>query len=367
MVYVVAQRLNAQDVPLDRSAFVLNQIISILISKELISDMMTLPQAVHSQERMKQTIGDIAQSSIMRLDAISMDKLWDLVTMVYKWQVTLGPDVLKITRRHVSELEDYISNGEVLLQLRRVQNIVDNFGVLLDGHELSRLKVDILDWLSESANNVKVSLLLKMGLQNVDGTFVTTDDALYRTRQYETILANLGQNIYNLAEAGDGSARSQRNKRENVTAPNNNNNNGSDDGGNEEVDLLVNQLAGGRRPRTNSTARYGENSPKRNMLKLNIGGGGDNSYYHGDEVDRNLNVFGTRRQIRRYFDDAGRAANDEASVDTMGKNRSYDDRRRSTIDWLADSNVNGDDTSASATITDLKEELLVLMAAADDA
>lgn len=342
---------------------VLNEIISILISKELISDLMTqMPQPVYSQDRIKQTIGDIAQSSIMRLDAISMDKLWDLVTMVYKWQVTLGADVLKITRRHVTELEDYISNGEVLLQLRRVQNIVDNFGVLLNRSELSRLKDEILDWLGESAsNNVKVSLLLKMGLQNVDGTFVAASEALYRSsRQYEMILSNLGQNIYNLTEIASSVTRSDkvnkwRDDNGNSGAQNLRSVKGKygRNGGHEEVNLLVNQLMGGeggaggrgiqqqQQPRTSST-KYGESLPKRNVLKLNIGNSSSNS---------------VRGQFKNVDDE-------QTAHEVVTKLQL--ERIRSTIDlMMADMNLNDmedDNVAGVKSATDLKEDLLVLIA-----
>lgn len=341
----------------------LNEIISILISKELISDLMTqMPQPVYSQNRMKQTIGDIAQSSIMRLDAISMDKLWDLVTMVYKWQVTLGADVLKITRRHVTELEDYISNGEVLLQLRRVQNIVDNFGVLLNRSELSRLKDEILDWLGESAsNNVKVSLLLKMGLQNVDGTFVAASEALYRSsRQYEMILSNLGQNIYNLTKIASSVTRSDkinkwRDDNGNSGAQNLRSVKGKygRNGGHEEVNLLVNQLMGGeggaggrgiqqqQQPRTSST-KYGESLPKRNVLKLNIGNSSSNS---------------VRGQFKNVDDE-------QTAHEVVTKLQL--ERIRSTIDlMMADMNLNDmedDNVAGVKSATDLKEDLLVLIA-----
>lgn len=341
----------------------LNEIISILISKELISDLMTqMPQPVYSQNRMKQTIGDIAQSSIMRLDAISMDKLWDLVTMVYKWQVTLGADVLKITRRHVTELEDYISNGEVLLQLRRVQNIVDNFGVLLNRSELSRLKDEILDWLGESAsNNVKVSLLLKMGLQNVDGTFVAASEALYRSsRQYEMILSNLGQNIYNLTKIASSVTRSDkinkwRDDNGNSGAQNLRSVKGKygRNGGHEEVNLLVNQLMGGeggaggrgiqqqQQPRTSST-KYGESLPKRNVLKLNIGNSSSNS---------------VRGQFKNVDDE-------QTAQEVVTKLQL--ERIRSTIDlMMAEMNLNDmedDNVAGVKSATDLKEDLLVLIA-----
>lgn len=72
---------------------VLEDIISDLVSKELLGDMLP-PQPNSSHEDIKNIIEDITQSSSMRLDSISMSKLWDLITMVFKWQMSVTDDVI---------------------------------------------------------------------------------------------------------------------------------------------------------------------------------------------------------------------------------------------------------------------------------
>lgn len=71
----------------------LEDIISDLVSKELMGDMMK-PGVLTSHEDIRNIIEDITQSSSMRLDTFSMGKLWDLITMVFKWQLTITDDVI---------------------------------------------------------------------------------------------------------------------------------------------------------------------------------------------------------------------------------------------------------------------------------
>lgn len=72
---------------------VLEEIISVLVSKQLMGDLMR-PQAAYSHESVREIIEDVTQSSIMRLDPVSMGKLWDLISMVFKWQMSMSDDVI---------------------------------------------------------------------------------------------------------------------------------------------------------------------------------------------------------------------------------------------------------------------------------
>ncbi|EFA09087.2 Protein OSCP1-like Protein [Tribolium castaneum] len=195
MVFVVAQRLQAQNVPLDRTNLVLDEIISVLISKQLMTELMK-PQATYGHEQVRDIIEDVTQSSMMRLDPTSMNKLWDLITMVFKWQVTISKEVIPVTLRHLYEIENYVTNPDTQLQLHKVQNLVDNFNKILSQKEKNELRDDIIYWLKDV--NVRVSLLLRMGLQNMEGIFITEN--LDPTA--EKMLGNLGENIYSVTNNG---------------------------------------------------------------------------------------------------------------------------------------------------------------------
>ncbi|XP_023310013.1 protein OSCP1-like [Anoplophora glabripennis] len=186
MIFVIAQRLQAQNIPHERATLVLEEIISVLISKPLIVDLMK-PQTTHDHNSVRAIIEDVTQSSAMRLDPISMGKLWDLITMVFKWQVSMSDNLIGITLRHLYEIESYIINPDTHQQLLRVQNLVENFNKILDQKEKTALHEDVLFWLKNY--NVRVSLLLRMGLQNMDGNFVVNNlDPIA-----EEMLRNLGK------------------------------------------------------------------------------------------------------------------------------------------------------------------------------
>lgn len=148
------------------------------------------PQEAYGHTLMKQLIEDIAQSSIMRLDPISMDRLWDLVTMVFKWQVTLSQDIIGITARHLYEIETFTTSEKTQLQIQKCQNIVDNFKINMCNEEKIELRECILDWLRDF--NVRISLLLRLGFQYQDGSFRTENF----NQNYIKMLDNLGENIY---------------------------------------------------------------------------------------------------------------------------------------------------------------------------
>ena len=83
MVYILAQRLQAQNVPLDKSKRVLQDVIRTMYNKMFIEELFR-PQDVYSMHSTRQIFDRLAHSSIMRLNESSMDKLFDLMTMGFK-------------------------------------------------------------------------------------------------------------------------------------------------------------------------------------------------------------------------------------------------------------------------------------------
>lgn len=219
---------------------VLDEIISVLVSPQLITEI-TKPQQAYTQDEVKNIIEDIAQCSAMRLDPCSMNKLWDLITMVFKWQITLCTDLVKLTQRHLYEIENYVTQPETQLQLHRVQNLIDNFAKTLSTNELNQLREDILDW--HKSFNVRVSLLLRLGLQSNDGTFIANNDPIC-----QEILRNLGENIYAVTENGK------------ILEKNDDNDNSKSES--QEMKLFVDEIRGDNRKNSST-----ENE---NILKLTI-------------------------------------------------------------------------------------------------
>ncbi|XP_050298774.1 uncharacterized protein LOC126737768 isoform X3 [Anthonomus grandis grandis] len=154
------------------------------------------PQPVSSEGEVREIIETIANSSAMKLDPVSMNKLWDLITMVFKWQLTISSAIIETTQRHLYELESYVASEGTQLQLHRVQNIMENFNKILTGDEKRAVHEDLVGWCQKF--NVRVSLLLRMGLQNDDGNFNINDlDPVA-----EKMLQNIGENIYHVTQNG---------------------------------------------------------------------------------------------------------------------------------------------------------------------
>ncbi|XP_030750961.1 protein OSCP1 [Sitophilus oryzae] len=195
MIFVIAQRLQAQNIAEDRSTLVLEDLIAGLTSNRLIKDLTKL-QTVYNHEAVREIIENIANSSSMKLDTISMNKLWDLITMVFKWQLTMTSEVINVTQRHLYEIETFVASEGTQLQLHRVQNILENFNKILSDNEKTGIYDDLINWCKPF--NVRVSLLLRMGLQDNDGQFVVNNlDPIA-----EKMLQNIGENIYQVTQNG---------------------------------------------------------------------------------------------------------------------------------------------------------------------
>lgn len=195
MIFVISQRLQAQNISEDRSTLVLEDLIAGLTSNRLITDIMR-PQTAYSHEAVREIIETIANSSSMKLDPVSMNKLWDLITMVFKWQMAMSSDVIEVSQRHLCELESFVASEGTQLQLHRVQNILENFRKILNKEEKIRLHEDLNSWCM--AFNVRVSLLLRMGLQDNDGHFIVNN----LEPVAEKMLQNIGENIYQVTQNG---------------------------------------------------------------------------------------------------------------------------------------------------------------------
>lgn len=91
--------------------------------------------------------------------------------------------------RHLYEIENYIIDPATHEQLQKVQNLIENFNKILTREEKISLYEKVSEWLKHY--NVRVSLLLRMGLQNMDGDFVMDN----LTSVAEELLRNIGKNI----------------------------------------------------------------------------------------------------------------------------------------------------------------------------
>lgn len=78
------------------------------------------PQQVYNKDALRSVFNDLAHSSIMRLNEESMGKLYDLMRMVFKYQVfaaTEPKDLILITLNHLDQMRNIISSQAVNKQV----------------------------------------------------------------------------------------------------------------------------------------------------------------------------------------------------------------------------------------------------------
>lgn len=102
MIYILEQRLQAQKVPSDKCKKVLNDVVCVMHDSRFVQELFR-PQAMYSMQAARPIFDRLAQASIMRLNQASMDRLFDLMTMVFKYEVmacTSPTDLVDITQNH---------------------------------------------------------------------------------------------------------------------------------------------------------------------------------------------------------------------------------------------------------------------------
>lgn len=168
---------------------VLTDLVTVLLHPNLLDELF-IPQPVATHAVIKQLLQDISATSIMKLDDYSMGKLWDLMTMILKWQLSVATNqnVFDISRRHLrcvaTLMPKYFSTSIFENVLKKFELLARNF----TNEDHNCLCNTLIIWFSEY--HTKISVLLRLGLQNKDGTF-----CLPRTINPK-LIKNLGENIY---------------------------------------------------------------------------------------------------------------------------------------------------------------------------
>uniref|UniRef100_A0A7N4NYY5 Organic solute carrier partner 1 n=1 Tax=Sarcophilus harrisii TaxID=9305 RepID=A0A7N4NYY5_SARHA len=156
MLYILDQRLRAQNVPTDKARKdewtevdrkrVMNDLISTMFNKKFLEELFK-PQELYSKKALRTVYDRLAHASIMRLNPASMDKLFDLMTMAFKYQVLLCPrpkDILLITFNHLDAIKNFVRDSP-----------------------------DIMNQVDETFRHIiEVSIFLKDKVQNSNGRFV---------------------------------------------------------------------------------------------------------------------------------------------------------------------------------------------------
>ena len=172
MMYILEQRLRAQAIPPDKSSKVLVDVVRTMYNKKFIRELFK-PQEMYKNDATRQIFDRLAHSSIMRLNESSMEKLYDLMTMGFKYQMLncVSP------RQLVTVSLNHMRNLQTIVQDREVKSMIDGaialvratYGSFTEG-DFFMLKQGLCRFFQ--GRRVKVSLFLQDGLQNMDGSMV---------------------------------------------------------------------------------------------------------------------------------------------------------------------------------------------------
>ncbi|XP_051027837.1 protein OSCP1 isoform X1 [Acomys russatus] len=183
MLYVLDQRLRAQNIPGDKARRdewtevdrkrVLNDIISTMFNRKFIEELFK-PQELYSKKALRTVYDRLAHASIMRLNQASMDKLYDLMIMAFKYQVLLCPrpkDVLLVTFNHLDSIKGFIQDSPTILHQvdETFRQLTETYGSLSAG-EFQLIRQTLLIFFQDL--HIRVSTFLKDKVQNSNGHFV---------------------------------------------------------------------------------------------------------------------------------------------------------------------------------------------------
>ncbi|KAL8619017.1 hypothetical protein ACOMHN_020715 [Nucella lapillus] len=173
MMYILDQRLRAQSIAQEKAQKVLNDIVATMFNKRFMEELFK-PQPLYSKKAMRTVFDRLAHASIMRLNAASMDKLYDLMTMAFKYQVSLclrPKDILLITLNHMDAMRTYVQgHSAVRQQVEGVYRLLfETYSSLPDG-EFQLIRQTLLCFFQDM--HIRVSIFLKEKVQNNNGRFV---------------------------------------------------------------------------------------------------------------------------------------------------------------------------------------------------
>ncbi|XP_075995586.1 protein OSCP1a [Genypterus blacodes] len=172
MIYILDQRLQATISAEQKSDTVLNDIIGAIFSKAFMDELLK-PQLLYSHNTLKVVLTRLAHASIMRLNSASMDRLYELMIMAFKYQIFLCPrpkDLLLITYNHIDAIRHFVKDIPVISNQvdEAHRKIIEAYSSLSEG-EFQLLRQTLLIFFQDT--HVRVSLLLNIKVQKPCGRF----------------------------------------------------------------------------------------------------------------------------------------------------------------------------------------------------
>ncbi|XP_046874887.1 protein OSCP1a isoform X2 [Hypomesus transpacificus] len=182
MLYILDQRLRAQNTSDDNThkgvwseddrKRVINDIISTMFNKGFMEELL-MPQEVYSHRALRTVLTRLAHASIMRLNPASMDRLYELMVMAFKYQILLCPrprDLLLISYNHMDALREFVKDTPIIAnQVDETHRKIIEVYTPLSESEFQLLRQTLLIFFQDM--HVRVSLFLNNKVQNPNGHF----------------------------------------------------------------------------------------------------------------------------------------------------------------------------------------------------
>lgn len=179
MLYILDQRLRAQSIPDEKARKVMHDIVGTMFNKRFMEELFK-PQDTYSKKAMRTVFDRLAHASIMRLNSASMDKLYDLMTMAFKYQVSLclrPSDVLLVTYNHMDAIRGFACDNPVISnQVENVYKLLYETYANLNAGQFQIIRQTLLSFFQDM--HIRVSIFLKDKVQNANGKFVITIDGV---------------------------------------------------------------------------------------------------------------------------------------------------------------------------------------------
>ena len=174
MIYILQQRLKAQNISNDKSSRVLADTVTALFEMSMVSKIFE-PCNMWQSAAFRELFHNVTHSSIMRLNDQSMDKLYDLMIMGLKVQVVTSRDPFELvesTLNHIDNVTSIVQTkvidcyqvAELITSMR--DRIIQTYTVLNYG-KLLNIRNLLLQFLQD--RRIKVSILLQKDLQANNG------------------------------------------------------------------------------------------------------------------------------------------------------------------------------------------------------
>ncbi|XP_065343038.1 protein OSCP1 [Cloeon dipterum] len=171
MLYIIEDRLTTQQITEDKTKKVLHDIVATMLNERFVEELFK-PQKLSNRHALRTLFDNLAHVSIMRLNRTSMDKLYDLMVSVVKYQIytiSRPQDLLLVTMNHLEALAGKEPTNLITKLIANYHTkFIQTYATMQSG-ELQLLRNFILNYLQD--DTVRVSVLLRDKSQNPDGRF----------------------------------------------------------------------------------------------------------------------------------------------------------------------------------------------------